>query len=277
MRSVAPLVAPQGQVFVTTLGAFVVSLDLSIVNVAFPAMAGRPSPTRAARVGVGHLGVLDRLRLAVGGRWAHGGPQGLRRVFFAGLLTFTLGSALCGVAPSVALLIAGRALQGVGAAFTLPASVGLLLASVPQERRSQTVALWGGVGALAVATVPARLADRLDLRVALGVLRELARGRARLVVGRHGRAESARPARVPSAPISRRADPVAERGFDHVLAIRQVEGVGVRDSRVQGLAALAARRWAPLFVLRFEPTPRSCARSAPVPLRVRLPCPTSPR
>jgi EmrB/QacA subfamily drug resistance transporter len=90
--------------------------------------------------------------LVIGGRT--GDRYGLRRVFFAGLGTFTLGSALCGAAPSVPLLIAGRALQGMGAAFLLPASVGLLLAAVRPEKRSQTVALWGGVGALAVATGP---------------------------------------------------------------------------------------------------------------------------
>src|SRR5262249_43395348 len=77
-----------------------------------------------------------------------------RRVFFAGLAGFLLGSALCGLAPSVALLVAGRALQGAGAAFLLPTSVGLLLDSVPRERRSQMVALWSGVGALAVGTGP---------------------------------------------------------------------------------------------------------------------------
>ena len=139
---------------VTSLGAFVVSLDLSIVNVAFPAMAQAfPAANRAelAWVITAYSIVFGSL-LVVGGR--SGDRNGLRRVFFAGLATFTLGSALCGLAPSVAWLIAGRALQGVGAAFTLPSSVGLLLAAVPQERRNQTVALWGGVGALAVATGP---------------------------------------------------------------------------------------------------------------------------
>jgi EmrB/QacA subfamily drug resistance transporter len=139
---------------VTSLGAFVVSLDLSIVNVAFPALsAAFPLATRAelAWVITAYTIVFGAL-LVVGGRSAD--RNGLRRVFFAGLAIFTLGSALCGLAPSVALLIAGRVLQGIGAAFTLPASVGLLLAAVPLERRSQTVALWGGVGALAVATGP---------------------------------------------------------------------------------------------------------------------------
>jgi len=143
------------QVFaITSLGAFVVSLDLSIVNVAFPALAKAfPDATRAqlAWVITAYSIVFGSL-LVIGGRSAD--RYGLRRVFFAGLAAFTLGSALCGIAPSVALLIAGRVLQGVGAAFALPSSVGLLLAAVSQEKRSQTVALWGGVGALAVAVGP---------------------------------------------------------------------------------------------------------------------------
>jgi EmrB/QacA subfamily drug resistance transporter len=146
---------PLWQVFlVTSLGAFVVSLDLSIVNVAFPALAKTfPEASRAdlAWVVTAYSIVFGSL-LVIGGRTAD--RHGLRPVFFSGLGTFALGSALCGIAPSVALLVAGRVLQGAGAAFTLPASVGLLLAAVPFDKRSQTVALWGGVGALAVATGP---------------------------------------------------------------------------------------------------------------------------
>lgn len=139
---------------VTSLGAFLVSLDLSIVNVAFPAlMHAFPDTSRAALswVVTAYSIVFGSL-LVIGGRT--GDRLGLRNVFFVGLGTFMLGSALCGAAPSVPLLIAGRILQGIGAAFLLPASVGLLLAAVRPEKRSQVVALWGGVGALAVATGP---------------------------------------------------------------------------------------------------------------------------
>src|SRR5688500_3445421 len=98
---------------VTSLGAFVVSLDLSIVNVAFPAMAhtfAQASRAQLAWVITAYSIVFGSL-LVVGGRTAD--RHGLRRVFFAGLATFTLGSALCGLAPTIALLIAGRVLQGV--------------------------------------------------------------------------------------------------------------------------------------------------------------------
>lgn len=150
-----PSAGPLWQVFVvTSLGAFLVSLDLSIVNVAFPALERTFSATARADLAwvVTAYSIVFGSLLVIGGRT--GDRLGLRRVFFFGLFGFLLGSALCGIAPSASLLIAGRVVQGAGAAFVMPASVGLLLAAVPVERRSQTVALWGGVGALAIATGP---------------------------------------------------------------------------------------------------------------------------
>jgi EmrB/QacA subfamily drug resistance transporter len=139
---------------VTALGAFMASLDLSIVNVAFPALQRSfPHDSRAALAWIitGYSIVFGSL-LVTAGRSAD--RLGRRRVFFAGLAVFSLGSALCGLAPSVSLLVAGRLIQGCGAAAMLPASLGLLLGAFPSERRSQVVAMWGGVGALAVATGP---------------------------------------------------------------------------------------------------------------------------
>ncbi|HLI01979.1 MAG TPA: DHA2 family efflux MFS transporter permease subunit [Acidimicrobiales bacterium] len=138
----------------TSLGAFVTSLDLSIVNVAFPSISR--SFTGASTAGLawiltGYSIVFGSL-LVIGGRV--GDRSGRRRTFFSGLAVFGVGSLLCGLAPSAALLVAGRLLQGAGAAFTLPSSLGLLLAAFGPERRSQMVALWSGIGALAVATGP---------------------------------------------------------------------------------------------------------------------------
>jgi EmrB/QacA subfamily drug resistance transporter len=152
---VAPPIARRGIVFVVTaLGAFMASLDLSIVNVAFPALERSfPNDPRATLAWViTSYGIVFGSLLVIAGRTAD--RLGSRRVFFAGLGVFTAGSALCGLAPSVALLVAGRVIQGCGAAAMLPASLSLLLAAFPVERRSQMVALWGGVGALAVATGP---------------------------------------------------------------------------------------------------------------------------
>jgi EmrB/QacA subfamily drug resistance transporter len=163
---------------VTALGAFMASLDLSIVNVAFPALersfshASRPTLAWVITA----YGIVFAALLVTAGRSAD--RLGRRRVFFAGVLVFSAGSALCGLAPSVGLLVAGRVAQGAGAALLLPSSLGLLLEAFPAEKRSQTVALWGGVGALAVATGPSlgaalisaggwRLAFYVNLPVAL--------------------------------------------------------------------------------------------------------------
>jgi EmrB/QacA subfamily drug resistance transporter len=153
--SVAPPSPSRALTFVlTALGAFVTSLDLSIVNVAFPAISRSFVGTSVAGLAwilTGYSIVFGSL-LVIGGRTAD--RVGRRRTFFVGIGVFGFGSALCGIAPSVALLIGGRLLQGAGAAFTLPASLGLLLTAFPGERRSQMVALWSGIGALAVATGP---------------------------------------------------------------------------------------------------------------------------
>ncbi|MDE3139885.1 MAG: DHA2 family efflux MFS transporter permease subunit [Acidobacteriota bacterium] len=139
---------------VTALGAFMASLDLSIVNVAFPALErGFPHDPRASLAWVlTSYAIVFGSLLVVAGRTAD--RLGSRRVFFLGLSVFCLGSLLCAVAPSVPTLIAGRVIQGVGAAALLPSSLSLLLASYSRERRNQVVALWGGIGALAIATGP---------------------------------------------------------------------------------------------------------------------------
>lgn len=139
---------------VTAIAAFMASLDLSIVNVAFPALE-RSFPWAAqaslAWVITAYAIVFASL-LVTAGRTAD--RLGRRRVFYLGLAVFTTGSALCGLAPNLPVLIAGRAVQGSGAALLLPASLGLLLEAFSVEARSQAVALWAGVGALAVATGP---------------------------------------------------------------------------------------------------------------------------
>jgi EmrB/QacA subfamily drug resistance transporter len=139
---------------VTALGAFMGSLDLSIVNVAFPAL--ERAFTQDARASLAWIitgySIIFGSLLVIAGRSAD--RLGARKVFFAGLLVFCIGSLCCGLAPTVTLLIGGRVVQGVGAAMMLPASLSLLLAAYPVERRSHVVALWGGIGALAVATGP---------------------------------------------------------------------------------------------------------------------------
>ena len=190
---------------VTAMGAFMASLDLSIVNVAFPALERSfprdPSATLAWVI-TGYSIVFGAL-LVIGGRTAD--RLGSRRIFMVGLAVFCLGSALCGLAPSVALLVAGRLVQGAGAAAVLPSSLGLLLAAFPVERRSQVVALWGGIGALAVATGPslgAALITGFGWRAAFYV--NLPVGLLAFLLGRRVLAESRRGRRTEQPRLPRR-------------------------------------------------------------------------
>src|SRR5438067_1899459 len=139
---------------VTALGAFMAALDLSIVNVAFPDLkASYPEASQASLAWViTAYSIVFGALLVTGGRT--GDRIGRRRTFMTGTVVFILGSFLCGVAPNVAMLVISRVLQGAGAAFVLPASLALLIAAYPPERRTHMVALWGGIGALAVATGP---------------------------------------------------------------------------------------------------------------------------
>src|SRR5580704_2975909 len=140
---------------VTALGSFMAALDLSIVNVAFPSLeASYPDVSRASLAWViTAYSIVFGALLVTGGRT--GDRLGRRRIFMTGTGVFLAGSFLCGIAPNVPMLVASRVAQGVGAAFLVPASIGLLIGAYPAERRTQMVALWGGIGALAVATGPA--------------------------------------------------------------------------------------------------------------------------
>src|SRR5215472_8788456 len=79
---------------------------------------------------------------------------GRRRVFALGLLLFAASSAACALAPTVAVLVAARAVQGAGAALVIPLSLTILTSAFPAERRGTVVGAWGGLSGLAVAAGP---------------------------------------------------------------------------------------------------------------------------
>jgi len=143
-----------GIVAVLALAVFMSSLDLFIVNLAFPYI-GREYPGTS----LGSLSwvlngytIVFAAVLVPAGRWAD--RIGRRRLFVTGLLVFTAGSLLCGVAPSVILLIAARVIQAAGAGLMVPTSLSLLLAAVPAPARPQAIGTWSAVGALGAALGP---------------------------------------------------------------------------------------------------------------------------
>lgn len=135
-------------------GAFVAFLDTTIVNIAFPDIsASFAGSGRDALSWVldGYFVVIAALLVPAGGladRFGH------RRIFLLGIAGFTLASLLCAAAPSLALLIAFRVVQGVAAAMIAPASLAIVLDSFPAEKRSAGVGLWGAAAAAAAATGP---------------------------------------------------------------------------------------------------------------------------
>lgn len=139
---------------VTAIAAYISTLDLSIVNVAFAEIAADfPTVSRGTISWVvTAYSILFGSLLVVSGRLAD--RVGRKRLFQLGSMLFLTGSVVCAVAPSMGMLIAGRAVQGVGGAIMTPASFGLLLSVFSLERRSQVVAWNGAVGALGVASGP---------------------------------------------------------------------------------------------------------------------------
>ncbi|MDO9378418.1 MAG: DHA2 family efflux MFS transporter permease subunit [Nocardioidaceae bacterium] len=139
---------------VSAAGVFVVFLDATVVNIAFPALtADFPDVTRAGLSWVlNAYAVVFGALLVTAGRLAD--DRGRKRVFLVGLTVFAVGSALCGLAPSVALLVAARVVQAVGAALLVPASLALLLPEFPASRRAGAVGLWGAAGGVAAAVGP---------------------------------------------------------------------------------------------------------------------------
>lgn len=139
---------------VTCLGQFMVLLDSTIVGAALPDMQQRlHTQLTGLQWIVDAYVLLVAMLLLTGGVFAD--RFGRKRVFLAGVAVFTVASVLCALAPSVGWLIAGRVLQGVGAAALSPASLALLASAyaVPAER-VKAIGLWAGFSGIGLAAGP---------------------------------------------------------------------------------------------------------------------------
>jgi EmrB/QacA subfamily drug resistance transporter len=135
-------------------GVFMASLDLFIVNIAFPAIGahfGGASLASLSWILSGYAIVFAAL-LVPAGRWAD--AFGRKRAFLLGLALFVLASAGCAVAPSVGALVAARLLQAVGGALMLPTSLGLMLPEFEPHERHAAIGLWAATGGIAAAAGP---------------------------------------------------------------------------------------------------------------------------
>lgn len=130
---------------------FVVMLDTSIVNVALPSIQ------RGLNLGPAGLAwVVNAYVLAFGGLLLLAGRAadvvGRRNMFILGAVVFTIGSLVAGTASSEGVLVAGRLVQGIGAAALSPAAMSLLLLTLPGASRARAMSAWGAASTLGGAT-----------------------------------------------------------------------------------------------------------------------------
>jgi EmrB/QacA subfamily drug resistance transporter len=137
----------------TILGSSMTFIDATVVNVALPALQAdlHATITDVQWVVEAYALFLGALIL-VGG--SMGDEFGRRRVFLFGVVFFTAASILCGVASSARMLIVGRGLQGIGAAFLVPGSLAIISATFGDADRGRAIGAWSGFSAITAAIGP---------------------------------------------------------------------------------------------------------------------------
>ena len=141
-----------------TLGAmcfalFMIMLDNTVVNVALPSIQrDLEASLSSLEWTVNAYTLTFAVLLVTGGRL--GDIYGRRRMFLFGVVVFASSSAAIGFSPGDAWLVAGRALQGVGAAFMMPGTLSIITHAFPPEERGKAIGTWAGVSALALAIGP---------------------------------------------------------------------------------------------------------------------------
>jgi EmrB/QacA subfamily drug resistance transporter len=148
------------------LASTIAAVDSTAVNVALPAIGRDLGGGFAAQqwVSNSYLLTLSALILLSGSLTD---KLGERRVFEAGVLGFGIGSVLCGVAPTVGVLIGARALQGISGALLTPSALAIIVAVFPRDERGAAIGTWtawGGIGILAGPLLGGQIVDSFSWR-----------------------------------------------------------------------------------------------------------------
>lgn len=150
-------------VLLCSVAVFLIALELTIISVALPEIeAAFPDSSRATLSWIFtayNVGVASLMLIA---GWC-AERFGRKRVFQLGMLVFAVGSVVSGAAPTVLTLIAGRAVQAIGGAMLMPASLALILHGVSAERRDAAIGVWGAMAGLAAAVGPTLGAVIVDI------------------------------------------------------------------------------------------------------------------
>jgi MFS transporter, DHA2 family, methylenomycin A resistance protein len=151
-RAGAP--SPWAVLGVMCVGYFLVLLDVTIVNVGLP----RIGQGLHAQVS-GLQWVIDGYALALASLMLAGGTvgdlRGHKRIVLSGLVIFGVASLGCGLAPTVALLVGARVLQGIGAALLLPGTLAIISHAFPKgPEQARAIGVWAAIGSLALPAGP---------------------------------------------------------------------------------------------------------------------------
>jgi EmrB/QacA subfamily drug resistance transporter len=138
---------------IVSIGLFMVVLDNLVVNVALPSIhrdlgASIQSLEWTVNAYVLAYAVFLLTGAALGDRF------GRKRMFTGGIVLFTLSSAAAALAPTSGMLIAARAVQGLGAAIVTPLTLTLIADAFPPQRRGVAIGVWSGISGIAVALGP---------------------------------------------------------------------------------------------------------------------------
>jgi EmrB/QacA subfamily drug resistance transporter len=140
--------AQRGTLAAAILGSAIVFLDGTLVYIALPRIGAQLTSTVLGRlegqtyVSSGYLATLAAFLVLAG---ALGDYYGRRRMFVVGLIGFGLTSVLCGLAPSLELLVAGRVLQGMAGALLVPGSLAIITSTFEGASRARAFGLWAAV------------------------------------------------------------------------------------------------------------------------------------
>ncbi len=156
---------------VMSLGTLIVFLDLTVVNTAIPSIAQdlQASTSDLQWVVDSYVLALAGLLMLAG---SIGDRYGRKRWMSVGLVVFGLGSVVGAMASDIETLIVGRAIQGVGAAFVLPATLSIVTNAFPRHERAKAIAVWTAVGGMGIGFGPAvggYLVDRWDWAAAFWI------------------------------------------------------------------------------------------------------------
>lgn len=144
---------PWAVLLTLSLGFFMTLLDLTIVNVALPSMIDKLHGSLDEMLWVinAYILVLAALLITTG---RLGDVRGPRTMFIWGVALFMVASVLCGLSQDATQLIAGRVVQGLGAAMLMPQTMTIIIGTFPAERRGAALGVWGAVAGVATIAGP---------------------------------------------------------------------------------------------------------------------------